>query len=199
MRVRGVALAGGLAAVGTLWAAVARRSRGGDGADDEDRSGNGPPSFRSHFTVRAPLEVVARFHADPRALLRLTPPPTIIRVHRMDPLAEGSVSDFTMWVGPPIHWRAVHSDLGPNGFTDTQERGPMARWVHRHYYRALAPDRTEVTDEIWYAHPAGWRGLLTRLLFSTIPLRGLFAYRSWVTRRTLDSRRDSSLEWHASE
>jgi ligand-binding SRPBCC domain-containing protein len=176
MRAREVAVAAGVAAVGTVAAVLAKR-----------RGSLGEPSFSSRFVVRAPLEAVAQFHSDPRALTRLTPPPTVMRVHRMDPLAEGSVSEFTMWVGPiPIRWRAVHSAIDHlKGFTDTQELGPMARWVHRHSYRALDARRTEVTDQIWYEHPEGWRGLLTPLLFSALPLRALFQYRAWVTRRAL--------------
>ena len=128
MRGSEIAAAAGLATVGVVAAAVTRRRRS-----------LGEPSFTSRFIVPATLEAVARFHADPRALTKLTPPPTVMRVHRMDPLAEGSVSEFTMWVGPiPIRWRAVHSGFKAlKGFTDTQELGPMARWIHRHSYRAL--------------------------------------------------------------
>jgi uncharacterized protein len=86
----------------------------------------------------------------------------------------------------PIHWEAVHSDLdGMRGFTDTQERGPMVRWVHRHEFNSLGPALTEVHDCVWYRHPPGWRGLLTRMLFSTLPLRVLFFYRAWATRRAV--------------
>ena len=183
MRAREIAIAGGLAALGAVAATLARR-----------RGDLGEPSFRSSFVVRAPLEAVARFHSDPQALTRLTPPPTLMRVHRMDPLGEGSVSEFTMWIGPiPIRWRAVHSAIDHlKGFTDTQELGPMARWVHRHSYRALDGGRTEVTDQIWYQHPSGWRGLLTPLLFSALPLRALFGYRAWATRRALRSSGEAS-------
>ncbi len=183
MRARQIAIAAGLAVLGAVAAGLTKR-----------RGSLGAPSFSSRFEVRAPLEAVARFHADPRALTRLTPPPTLMRVHRMDPLGEGSVSEFTMWIGPiPIRWRAVHSGVKRlKGFTDTAERGPMARWIHRHAYRALTPDRTEVSDQIWYQHPAGWRGLLTRLLFSKLPLRMLFRYRAWATRRALGRGGDST-------
>jgi ligand-binding SRPBCC domain-containing protein len=147
----------------------------------------GDPSFVSRFVVPASLEAVARFHADPKALTKLTPPPTLMRVHRMDPLGEGSVSEFTMWVGPiPIRWRAVHSGFKAlKGFTDTQELGPMARWIHRHSYRAVGDGQTEVLDQIWYEHPSGLRGILTRALFSKLPLKALFAYRAVATRRAL--------------
>ena len=176
MRAREIVVGAGVAVIGAAVAVVGRRRRR-----------MGEPSFSSNFVVRAPLEAVARFHADPRAIVRLTPPPTVTRVHRMDPLGEGSVSEFTMWIGPiPIRWRAVHSSFNHlKGFTDTQERGPMAQWVHRHSFRALSADRTEVTDQIWYRHPAGWRGIFTRMLFSRVPLRALFGYRAWATQRAL--------------
>jgi len=181
MRPRQIIVAAGLAVLGTVAALVTKRRRD-----------LGEPSFSSSFVVRAPLEAVAGFHEDPRAVIRLTPPPTLIRVHRMDPLSEGSVSEFTMWVGPiPIRWRAIHSSIKRlKGFTDTQELGPMARWIHRHSYRALDDGQTEVTDKIWYEHPTGWRGILTRSLFSTLPLKALFAYRAIATRRAL--RRDGA-------
>jgi len=149
------------------------------------------PSFESRFLVRAPLEAVARFHSDPSALRRLTPVP--LQVHRLDPMGEASVSEFTLWTPVPIRWQAVHSAVDLlKGFTDTQERGPMRRWVHRHEFRSMAPAVTEVHDRIWYRHPPGWRGVLTRLLFSTLPLRGLFVYRAWATRRALRGAHEGS-------
>ena len=170
-------LLAGVGAIGVAVAALLLRRRQVSPPD--------APSFESRFTVRASLESVARFHSDPRALRRLTPSP--MQVHRLDPMGEGSVSEFTMWVGPvPIRWRAVHTALdGLRGFTDTQERGPMARWVHRHEFRSLGPALAEVHDRIWYRHPSGWRGVLTRTLFSPLPLWGLFRYRAWATRRAL--------------
>lgn len=191
MRLKPLALPATLAAAAAA-ATILKRRRGD----------LGDPSFSSKFTVRAPLEAVARFHEDPRALIRLTPPPTLMRVHRMDPLGEGSVSEFTMWVGPiPIRWRAVHSGIEAlQGFTDTQELGPMAKWIHRHSFRELEPGRTEVTDRIWYQHRAGWRGIASRLLFSTLPLRALFLYRAWATRRALGSAEEGpALRWRSSE
>ena len=47
------------------------------------------------------------------------------------PLAEGSVSRFTLWVGPlPLHWTAVHKDVPENGCTDVQSEGPAKKWEH---------------------------------------------------------------------
>lgn len=144
------------------------------------------PVFDHVFTVDAPVEAVADFHRDTSALKLLTPPPTILRLHAIEPLGEGSVSRFTLWVGPlPLRWKAVHRNVSPRGFTDVQAEGPAARWEHTHTFVPLAADRTEIRDHIEYEHrPGGW-GLVTRILFSGLNLRFLFAYRAWATRRYL--------------
>ncbi len=66
-----------------------------------------PQSFDYQFTVPAPLAAVAAFHHDARILPRLTPPPMRVQLHRVDPLGEGALADFTLWFGPlPVRWVA---------------------------------------------------------------------------------------------
>ena len=81
------------------------------------------PVFDYKFTVQASLQAVRDFHGDTSALKRLTPPPTIVQLHDIEPLAEGSISKFTLWFGPlPLRWVAIRvSDFG---FTDIQSEGP---------------------------------------------------------------------------
>jgi len=146
-------------------------------------------TYTAAFTVEAPIEAVAEFHRDTRALKKLSPPPMVVQLHRVDPMAEGSVSEFTLWLGPiPIHWRAVHSQVGPTGFTDTQERGPLAFWRHTHRFLALTDGETQVQDRIEYQYHAGIKGILSRLLFSKPGLTALFTYRKWATRRALEEK-----------
>ncbi|MGB6421453.1 MAG: hypothetical protein WBF05_06405, partial [Anaerolineales bacterium] len=78
--------------------------------------------YSHRFQVQASLEAVAEFHRDSRALKQLTPPPLFISFNNVESLAEGSVADFIMWLGPlPIHWVATHSEVDPmQGFTDSQ-------------------------------------------------------------------------------
>ena len=146
------------------------------------------PTFAYEFEVRAPLAAVAHFHRDTRTLRRLSPPPLIVQLHRVEPLAEGSAAEFTLWFGPlPLRWLAVHSAVDPlHGFTDTQVRGPLRRWQHTHRFAAAGPRMTRVTEHIEFEHRAGAAGWLTRLLFAPPGLRFLFWYRSWVTRRALE-------------
>ncbi len=147
------------------------------------------PVFDYAFVVDAPVESVRDFHRDTFALKRLTPPPTIVQIHSVEPLAEGSVSKFTLWVGPlPLRWKAVHRNVSDRGFTDIQASGPAARWEHTHSFVPLENGRTEIREHIEYEHRRGAWGLVTRLLFSAPSLWFMFGYRAWVTRRALRRR-----------
>ncbi len=147
-------------------------------------------TFDFSFTVRAPLEAVAAFHRDPSALRRLTPPPVFARMHRVEPMAEGSISDFTLWFGPlPLHWVAEHTSVDAlRGFTDTQIQGPMERWVHKHSFTEDGNGMSRITEHIEFKHYGGPKGITTRLLLSSIGLWVTFCYRRMVTRRALESR-----------
>lgn len=152
----------------------------------------GAPSFVARFVVDAPLAAVAAFHEGPEALARLQPPLSGTRFLRVDPLGEGSLTEFEMGRGPlAIRWRARHEAVQPGlGFTDVAESSPMRSWRHRHAYRALGERRTEVSDHIWFEHPHGPRGLLTRVLVARPLLTALFRYRAFATRRAV--RRNTS-------
>ena len=142
------------------------------------------PVFDYSFIVDAPLDAVRDFHRDTSALKKLTPPPTLVQLHSIEPLAEGSVSEVTLWVGPlPLRWKAVHRNVTDRGFTDVQAAGPAAKWEHTHSFVPLADGRTEIREHIEFEHKPGAWGLVTRLLFSRPNLLLMFGYRRWVTRR----------------
>jgi len=141
------------------------------------------PVFEFKFNVAAPVTAVSNFHHDTRILKKLSPPPIFVQIHRFEPLGEGSEAEFTLWFGPlPLHWLAVHSNVSPNGFTDTQARGPLKYWQHTHRFTAVSPHTTQVHEHIEYSHKPGLAGLLTRLLFNKVGLFALFAARKWLTR-----------------
>lgn len=145
------------------------------------------PVFDYRFSVEAPLVDVAAFHHDTSALKRLTPPPTIVQLRDIQPLAEGSVSKFTLWVGPlPLHWTAEHRGVSENGFTDVQTDGPARKWEHTHTFTPTSDSVTEIHEHIEYEHKSGFWGLVTRFLFAKPNLLIMFAYRRWVTRRALE-------------
>lgn len=149
-------------------------------------------TFDYTFTVPAPVEQVAAFHNHPRALTLLTPPP--LRVELLDinqptgvptsqqEIVEGTRLRFNLWFGPfPIFWEAVHSAVGPGGFTDTQVSGPLAFWQHTHTFLARPDGKTQVHEHIRARYATGLRGLWGRLLFSVPGLQFLFAFRKKAT------------------
>jgi ligand-binding SRPBCC domain-containing protein len=147
-------------------------------------------NFNYTFTVDASHTDVAAFHRDTSALKKLSPPPMIVQLHRVDPMGEGSISEFTLWLGPiPVRWRAVHSKVSEHGFTDTQESGPLEFWAHTHRFEAINKSQTRIHEHIEYRHPKGWRRIFTRLIFSKLGLQFLFTYRQLATKRALRSKK----------
>ena len=141
------------------------------------------PVFDYSFTVPASLQAVRDFHRDTSALKRLTPPPTIVQLISIEPLAEGSVSQFVLWVGPlPLRWTAVHRDVTERGFTDVLAAGPAAAWAHTHRFTPLSTNLTRIDEHIEFQHKSGLWGLVTRLLFSWPNLYFMFTYRKLATR-----------------
>lgn len=144
--------------------------------------------YRHCFRLQAPIERVATYHRDTRILKELSPPPIFISLNHIEPLGEGSISDFTMWLGPlPIRWVAKHSQVDPlHGFIDTQEQGPFEYWIHHHQFITVDGGQTEVIDEIHALPGKGiYRGLISRFMWLGLPL--LFAYRAWRTRQAVEA------------
>lgn len=147
------------------------------------------PVFDFKFNVRAPVTAVSEFHFEPGILNTLTPPLLIMQIHKFEPLSEGSVAEFTMWMGPvPVRWKAVHSEVSASGFTDTQTEGPMKSWAHTHRFSAVNETCTEVHEHIEFEHFGGLKGLWSRLLFPKPALFLLFHVRRWITQREVAKR-----------
>lgn len=131
--------------------------------------------FERRFVVDAPLERVRAFHADPRALRRLTPAP-VEAPEGMPPIAEGAAFRFRLWIPFPVEWRGRYLDVREDGFVDVMEEGPFAAWRHERRWRALESGRTEIMDAIEARHGS----FASRVLWAS--LRPTFAYRAWRTR-----------------
>ncbi|GAB4581553.1 MAG: hypothetical protein Fur0022_43020 [Anaerolineales bacterium] len=135
------------------------------------------------------VENLTAFHNRPDVLRRLTMPPLILQVLRDErtSLSEGEI-EFRLWFGPiPVRWLARHLPGPiPTSFKDIQIKGPLAKWEHEHLFEAT-PRGARLTDRITFEHRTGLAGFLTRLIFDGLPLRALFMYRHWQTRRLLKS------------
>jgi ligand-binding SRPBCC domain-containing protein len=142
--------------------------------------------FQNQFEVEATLDKVVEFHRNPQALRLLTPPPMIVQFHMVQPMREGSVVDFTLWMGPiPVRWVAIHHDIDPlSGFTDSMMKGPFEAWVHIHRFDALDSGHTRIIDTVQaLPGPHPFWGFISKLMWKNLPF--LFAYRRRRTRRAL--------------
>lgn len=125
------------------------------------------------------------FHSEPKVFQKLTPPPIFLQVLQdtRTSLTSGELT-FRLWFGPfPVKWVARHEPgPTPTSFVDRMVEGPMAYWEHHHLFEPL-PEGSVLIDRITLAHKPGLSGTLTRLIFDGLPLRLLFIYRHWRTRR----------------
>lgn len=147
--------------------------------------------YHHTFRVRAPLIAVSDFHARSTSMGAITPPPVIAQIHQApERLQEGDEMDFSLWLGPlPIRWVARIENVGYNGFTDRQLRGPFRRWVHRHSFRPIDQTTTEVIDEIEAElRPHPFWALVGLGMWLNMAM--LFAFRGWKTRSLLEKSHD---------
>ena len=146
--------------------------------------------FEHRSLVKASMDGVIAFHENPKAFSMLTPFPIYVQILRDERVSfhEGEI-EFRLWFGPvPVRWLARH-EPGPiaTSFVDRMIEGPMATWNHQHIFQETAVG-VELIDRIELSHRKGWRGLFTRLVFDGLPLRFLFIYRHWRTKRALSAR-----------
>ena len=126
-----------------------------------------------------PRPEVFAFFADPRNLLKLTPPRVGLRLlSDVGELAAGAVLDFRVaWLGLPLSWRSYIREYDPPyRFVDVQVRGPWARWEHRHLFLEEGGG-TWVEDRVTYRLPLGALGRLAHAALVRRQLRALWAYR----------------------
>lgn len=126
-----------------------------------------------------PRPEVFAFFADPRNLLKLTPPRVGLRLlSDVGELAAGAVLDLRVaWLGLPLSWRSYIREYDPPyRFVDVQVRGPWARWEHRHLFLEEGGG-TWVEDRVTYRLPLGALGRLAHAALVRRQLRGLWAYR----------------------
>lgn len=148
------------------------------------------PIYEDSFIVKAPLERVWEFHADPLALPKVMTGPVKMDVTHVDrPLMPGGRILITMRVGPfKQRWNLKLKAREPmKFFTDEQiaGEGPMKTWTHTHAFEP-AQGGTRVIDRLDYELPLGVLGKIAGALFGNITMRMMFASRAKATRRLLE-------------
>lgn len=110
---------------------------------------------RTQWLPRPRAEVFA-FFQDPANLAKLTPPWLGFHVLTPRPLEmrAGAIFDYRVSpLGFPQYWRTlIESYDAPNGFVDTQLKGPYKLWHHAHRFEDK-DGGTLITDEVRYELP----------------------------------------------
>lgn len=145
-------------------------------------------SFVRRVSLPVPAEFAFRWHAQPGALERLTPPWESVRiVSPAEGIQDGAKAVFEVRLGPGVRrrWVAEHRHyIEGRQFQDVQRDGPFARWEHTHTFFPNGGG-CDLEDRIEYALPLGFVGTIVAGRTVRGKLERMFRYRHEVTRRDL--------------
>jgi len=140
-------------------------------------------TFRSKMPASA--EAVYRFHAEPGALERLTPPWEKVRVVARTGGIEtpGSRVTLRVSIGPFTQdWIAEHAACEPGKlFRDVMVSSPFRFWEHTHKFIPDTQNSSWLEDTVEYQFPFGWLGQLLAGAYTRRRLQRLFEWRHKVT------------------
>jgi ligand-binding SRPBCC domain-containing protein len=140
--------------------------------------------FIARSRIQASAEELFRWHAEPGALERLTPPWEPVEVVERAPgIRAGDRGVLRVRLGPfRVRWVFEHRDyIQDRQFRDVQISGPFRRWEHTHLFTPDGPGACFLEDRIDYELPLGKLGNFLGGWFVRRKLQRLFAYRHRVT------------------
>jgi ligand-binding SRPBCC domain-containing protein len=140
--------------------------------------------FLRKTRIEAPAETLFRWHAEPGALERLSPPWEPVEVIERAPgVRNGDRGALRVRMGPlKLRWVFEHRNCIPGRqFQDVQIRGPFKRWEHTHRFTPDGPDACWLEDEIEYEFPFGALGRWIAGRMVRRKLERLFEYRHQMT------------------
>lgn len=138
--------------------------------------------------IPAGLETCWTFFSDPRNLSKITPAELDFKVLTELPsqMYAGLKIEYRVrpLLGIPMRWVSEIKEVEPlQSFADEQLKGPYRTWCHRHEFRTLDADHTEMRDLIDYSLWLGPLGDLAHLLVVRRQLKHIFDYRMAAVER----------------
>jgi ligand-binding SRPBCC domain-containing protein len=140
--------------------------------------------FTAQTRIEAPAETVFRWHAEPGALERLTPPWEHVELEQRSPgIRDGDRGVLRVGMGPfRVRWVFEHRDYTEGRqFRDVQIAGPFRHWDHTHRFTPQGPGACLLEDIIVYELPFGSLGKLLAGWYMRRKLTRLFQYRHRIT------------------
>src|SRR5271154_1235720 len=153
--------------------------------------------FIAKSKIDAPAPEVFRWHEEPGALERLTPPGAPVNLERRPAgIRDGDRGVLRVWLGPfKVRWVLEHRDyIEGRQFRDVQLSGPFRYWQHTHLFTPDGNDASVLEDRIEYILPLGLLGSIFGNWFVRRKLRRLFEYRHRVTKEAMAARPASAFD-----
>ncbi len=152
------------------------------------RTAHGACTFVTEQAVAAGIEETFDFFSDAANLDAITPAFLNFQILTTPPIVmrEGALIEYRLvLLGIPIYWLTRIDEWIPGrSFTDTQLRGPYARWVHRHSFIPLR-DGTLIRDQVEYALPLSYLSAPVHRMFVRPMIQEIFTHRRGVIRQVL--------------
>lgn len=151
-----------------------------------------PNLFVATSRIEASAEELFRWHAEPGALERLTPPWETVEIVDPSPgIQDGDSGVMRVRVGPfRVRWAFEHRDyIQDRQFRDVQTAGPFRRWEHTHLFTPEGKDACQLQDRIEYELPFGGVGEFFGGWMVRRKLARVFEYRHRITAEAMRARR----------
>lgn len=122
------------------------------------------------------------FFSSPKNLAVITPKRLnfeILSGSEVEKMFQGQIIQYKITVLPMVRmfWETEITEVHElHSFTDTQRKGPYARWIHKHTFKEVNGG-VEMIDELEYALPLGMLGRLVNHLFVEAEVKSIFDYR----------------------
>ena len=156
-----------------------------------------PNLFVAASRIEASAEELFRWHAEPGALERLTPPWERIEIiERSRGIHDGDSGAMWVYLGPfRMRWSFEHRDyIEGRQFRDVQTSGPFHRWEHTHLFTPEGPEACRLEDRIEYELPFGTLGDFFGGWLVRRKLARVFEHRHRVTAEAMRKARPSKTD-----